>query len=489
MAKRRVKMKGYGYFGIISLIMILVMVIAIPTASALSASDVKFDKIPLSSGETTDMYITITNYGPETNDISIQLVHQGNESSYPLSGGSSQNIGILEGSAGIESLPTGKSKEVKFSIFSASTAEEGLYNLDVIAKYKGSETIGDETNGTNNTIGTNGTIVQEMLTTVSIQVIKKPSNVIIERVSDTVMAPGSIKEIDLKVKNVGKKGEKNVALVINSAEDKTVSLPPFSVVDSGSRFALGDINPGESADVTFKLSTGQDTYGGDYIIPIYISSESGGDSTEYISVRVVPKAELTVVGVSADPPEIQPGKPTKLMVSIRNYGKNDAKSVRADIEDNLYIERTQTAYLGYIKSEDYSTAVFELNIKKDAPETFPIKIKIIYQDGVEMYQVTESYTIITSGGSGLTNAKNMISGDIISLLVLLAAIPVSILIISAGFRKKRMNIVNDGLEMYAPKAESVIGQNIGQNIGQTQPGISQDQDWFSQMMGDKKSKS
>ena len=283
--------------------------------------------------------------------------------------------------------------------------------------------------------------------------------------------------------------EKNVALVINSDDGQTVSLPHFTVVDSGSRFALGDINPGGSADVTFKLSAGQNKDGGDYIIPIYISSENGGDSTEYISVRVVPKAELTVVGVSADPPEIQPGKPTKLMVSIRNYGKNDAKSVRVDIEDNLYIDKTPTAYLGYIKAEDYSTAVFELNIKKDAPESFPIKIKIVYQDGIEMYQVTEGYTIITSGVSGLTNAKNMITGDLISLLVLLVAIPVSILIISAGYRKRRMNIVSDGLEMYAPKVETIIGQNAGQNYGQTQAGISQDQDWFSQMMGDKKSKS
>ncbi len=482
-------MKGCVYIGTITLIMVLFMVVAIPAAFALSTSDVTFDKIPLSPGETTDMYITITNYGPETNDISIQLVHQGNESPYPLSGGSSENIGILEGSAGIERLPTGKSKEVKFSIFSASTAEEGLYNLDVIARYKGLETISDGTNGTNDTTGTNGTIVQEMLTTISIQVVKKPSNVIIEKVSDTVMAPGSAKEIDLTVTNVGKKIEKNVALVINSDDGQTVSLPHFTVVDSGSRFALGDINPGGSADVTFKLSAGQNKDGGDYIIPIYISSENGGDSTEYISVRVVPKAELTVVGVSADPPEIQPGKPTKLMVSIRNYGKNDAKSVRVDIEDNLYIDKTPTAYLGYIKAEDYSTAVFELNIKKDAPESFPIKIKIVYQDGIEMYQVTEGYTIITSGVSGLTNAKNMITGDLISLLILLVAIPVSILIISAGYRKRRMNIVSDGLEMYAPKVETIIGQNAGQNYGQTQAGISQDQDWFSQMMGDKKSKS
>lgn len=452
--------------------LLIIFILAIPVTTALSTDDLEFDKMPLSPGETTDMYITITNYGSEKKDISVILVHQGNATSHLASSSSAEAIGILDGSAGIRNLPTGKSEKVKFTIFTSSVAEEGIYNLDVIARYKDADALGD---------GANASFIQETLTTVSIQVVKALPNVIIESVSDTVMSPGSDKSINLKVRNIGSETAKNVILEIMPTQGGAESPLVFTVVDSTSRFVLGDMGSNSSTTVGLKLSTDVDAGSGTYKLPVSIYTQNSDIATQYISLTVIPKAELTVLGVSTSPETVQPGKRGMLIVSIKNLGKSTAEQVRVELGDNEYLDRTSVVYMGSVKSEEEGSAIFDLTVREGAAESFPITIRITYQDGFGENSVVEDYTIVT-GDSVISGTRRFSTFDYIPILILLLTIPISIIIILAGWRKKRGYVIDDygKLDIDVPKADATERKS--------QIHTSKDQDWFSKMMDDKKPK-
>ena len=411
------------------IIMLLVVLVFVPTASALSAGEVEFDKDPLLPGDTTSLWIEITNKGSEIRDVHLQLQYHSEEmlSGSPALG----NIGIIDGSVDIRQMDQGDRQKVHFKIYVDDDADAGLYDLELVTRYK---TEGTGFGGFYNTTiieGDGGGLIgggYQTVTLVSVKVTKL-DNYLSVTTSDNVFAPGSDGKVTLTLKNVGKGIAKGVIVEVNpipadrpnggggsslipeefssmlgdlgsmtsllgsgGGSEQVSNVPIFTVVGSGTRFYMGDIGESESQSTTFTLAVDQSAERGNYNLPITITYDnSKSQTTEYIGVRVLSKANLVVPETKSDPRNVNPGESATYIVSIENIGKNDAKSVRVDIE-NEYLSGRMTDYVGTIEAGDEGTGIFDLDISSDLPsgmDTLPITIEITYQDDLGTHTFIE----------------------------------------------------------------------------------------------------
>lgn len=412
------------------LVLVLLMVMAaIPTASALSVGEVQFDKMPLAPGESTDIWVEITNYGEDKSDIVILLDYH----TVGLTGDSpaAEVIGILDGSSGIRELKKGKSNTLNYKIFVSPTAEEGIYNLDLISRY---QTEAPQVLGNNTFIGSTDTI-----STVSVRVEDKKPHIMVST-SNTIFAPGSTGVVTLSLKNMGDALAEDTILEINpipreegdtgdsdlmgmltemvgfsmpsfsagGSGEEIKEIPPFTVADTGTRFYIGDLKPRQSVDLKIKMAADPEITKGNYNIPITIRTKDSSTS-EYVGVRVLSKADLIVPQTKTEPKELTPGVTAIYMVTVENIGQNDAKSTSVSI-DSEYLSGRMLDYIGRIEAEDESTAMFEVGVVEDIPSSvsvLPVVINITYQDDTGEHLSIEKGEIQMKGSDeGSDNSNN-----------------------------------------------------------------------------------
>ena len=322
-------------------------------------------------------------------------------------------------------------EKIHFKIYVDDNADSGLYDLELVTRYK--------TEGTGFGGFYNTTVIEgdgsgllgggyQTITLISVKVTRL-SNYLSVTTSDNVFAPGSDGKVTLKLKNVGKGIAKGVIVEVNpipedrpngggsslipeefssmlgdlgsmtsllggggGASDQVSNVPIFTVVGSGTRFYMGDIGKSESQSTTFTLAVDQSAERGNYNLPITITYDnSKSQTTELIGVRVLSKANLVVPETKSDPRNVNPGESATYIVSIENIGKNDAKSVRVDI-GNEYIKGRMTDYVGTIEAGDEGTGIFDLDISGDLPsgiDSLPITISITYQDDLGTHTFIE----------------------------------------------------------------------------------------------------
>ncbi|MDY6959797.1 MAG: hypothetical protein SVK08_11655, partial [Halobacteriota archaeon] len=346
--------------------MLLTLIAVVPTASALSVGEVEFDKMPLAPGESTDVWVKITNYGEDKSDIVILLDYH----TVGLTGESpaSEAIGILDGSAGIKELKKGESNDLHYKIFVAPGAKDGIYNLDLVSRY---QTEAPQILGNNTYLSSSDTI-----TTISIRVEEEKPYIMVST-SNTIFAPGSTGVITLSLKNMGDGLAEDTILEINpipreegdtgdsdlmgmltemvgfsmpsfstgGGGEEAKEIPPFTVADSGTRFYIGDLKRRQSVDLSIKMAADPEIAKGNYNIPITIRTKDGSSTSEYVGVRVLSKADLIVPQTKTEPKELSPGVTAIYMVTVENIGQNDAKSTSVTIE-NEYLSGRMIDYIG-----------------------------------------------------------------------------------------------------------------------------------------------
>jgi hypothetical protein len=437
---------------VIAVLVLLVMSMIPTPVLSLSCGEVEFRNMPLTPGEETYLWITVTNYGEEKRDILVRLEHV-IELGIGRGQGSFNAIGILDGSAGIRKLASGEQDRVRFKIFAASDADEGIYNLDVEATYTDSGSFRNRSSS-------------ETLTRISIQVEEKPPEIVVSSAGSDAIAPGSVEEITLTLLNAGKGTAKDVVLEVNpvvppeggsssgiSIPEEITSLlgisipsfggagekaPPLSIVGSGSRFSIGDLRPNEKANVSFNLVSDPEIKRGVYNLPITISYRGAHSSSlEYVGIRVLSKAELTVPEIRTDPRTVTPGELANLFVKVENIGNNNAKSARVEIMENEYIEGL-SKYIGTIGADDDATAIFRLVVKKGAPEELPILVNITYKDDLGEGSIIESGEIKVEPTAGDSHSQNdNTSGPSVPIPSIAALALLALIVIALIFYRRR----------------------------------------------------
>lgn len=453
------------------ILVLFILLLAMPTVSALSASEVEFENMPLAPGDATDLWIYVRNDGSEELKDVVLTLDQSAETQTTL--------GILDGSVGLGDLDPRRGKKARFTIYAAPDAEDGIYNFDIRAKY--STFSGSGTVYGNGTTVSQTTLVSQTttLTTISVQVLGDPPYVVISKTSDNIIAPGTSKDITVTVRNVGTDSAKDVFIEVNpipdTEETQTISgpqsfsdisdifggvsgtvpgmssiissdddnPPPFVVKGSGTRFFVGDLGPGISREITFWIFADSGAMKGVYNLPITIHRRNGRSTSEYIGVIVTSKAELNVPDIRTDPKDVLIGDPAILMVTIENVGKNDAKSARVLLMENQYISGTVSNYVGTISPDEDDTALFEIQVLDGAPEVLPVTFQVTYQDETGVYSFVERGDINVKENSeevtGPTSGFLTIRLNTILIVLILIVIAISIWNLVYFRRSRRSN--------------------------------------------------
>ena len=432
------------------LVLVLLMALIVPSASALSSGKVNIEKMPLEPGDTVDIWIEVRNDGMDTLQNVVLTLQQ--------SGEARGSIGILDGSAGLGNLDPRERVKARFTVYAAPDATDGIYNFEI--NYKYAITSGNDTD------------VMGPLTTFTLQIVGEPPYLIISETSDNIISPGTTKHITVTIRNVGDDPAKDIFLEINPIPDtegdgssETPDMsdlsgllgssipttipgmpslmgggeenpPPFVVTGSGNRFFVGDLSPGISRDITFKLTADSGAKQGAYNLPITIHRRNGQSTSEYIGIMVTSRAELNVPDIRTDPKDMKATESGILMVTVENVGKNDARSVRVDLSDNEYIKGTISDYVGTVSPDEDDTALFEITVLEGSPEVIPVTFKVSYQDETGEYSFIEKgfVTVDKSLTEETTSENGYLAIPVVGVIL---AVLISVMVIY--YRSKQNN--------------------------------------------------
>lgn len=226
-------------------------------------------------------------------------------------------------------------------------------------------------------------------------VVGRPELVIAGISSDPArIYPDDEFNLSVRVENIG----------TGKAEDVELRLSFPEEFKGGKTGFLGTIKRDSSTQTTFNLKTIKSASPGPYTFTLLITykDEQGAersvkeDFEVYISERG--EVDIEIAGITTSPSKLYPGQIFSLSVQLENIGKQDAKSVRAEIEPRREFVGERISFLGSLKEDDLSTAIFEMEVSKDAsPGSYELRMKVIYTDEQGIEHVEEkTFSLLVS---------------------------------------------------------------------------------------------
>ncbi|VVB85368.1 Uncharacterised protein [uncultured archaeon] len=181
----------------------------------------------------------------------------------------------------------------------------------------------------------------------SVQVIANSSQV----------EPGQPFKMTVSLENVGDNEIKWLKLTLNPRDKELVPL------SSDSERIFKDLSQGTNRDAEFWFSMEKDAVIKNYPVDLVLDymDERGIEynETKLVGIVAAGRANLDIAKKTTEPARIKENEPFTLTVKIENTGTGDAKGVTARLESGL--EGDTLAYLGEIKKDDYSNAIFTLD--------------------------------------------------------------------------------------------------------------------------------
>lgn len=157
---------------------------------------------------------------------------------------------------------------------------------------------------------------------------------------------------------------------------------------SGERIAfLGTLERKNESTATYSLEVSTEAQGKTYDFALQISYLDESNAKKiiekkfevYVSERG--KIDIEIAGVTTSPTKLYPGKDFTLSVQVENVGEQDAKAVKVQLAAVKEFAGERTSFLGSLKQDDTSTAIFDLTTAKDAePRSYDIEMQISYLD-------------------------------------------------------------------------------------------------------------
>jgi hypothetical protein len=187
---------------------------------------------------------------------------------------------------------------------------------------------------------------------------------------------------------------------------------------------LGTIKKDGSSTAVFNLKTLKTAAPGAYTYTLLISykDEKGFKQSVkktfevYVSERG--EVDIEIAGITTSPSKLHPGESFSLSLQLENIGKQDAKSVRAEIQPEKEFIGERISFLGSLKEDDISTAIFDMEVSDDAkPGSYELKVKVIYTDerGIE-HTEEKSFSLLVSK-KPRNNARDAAVGALAVLLL------------------------------------------------------------------------
>ncbi len=224
-------------------------------------------------------------------------------------------------------------------------------------------------------------------------------------VNNSQVEPGEIFNIAVFFENVGDNEVKWLKLALNPRDKALVPLY------SDSERVFKDIPAGTGRDAEFGFSLEKDASVKNYPIDLVMNymDERGVNfnETKLVGIVAAGRANLDIAKKITDPARLKDKQPFSLTLKIENTGTGDAKGVTARLDSKL--EGDTLAYLGEIKKDDYSNAIFSLDADGSGKKTGILRIT--YEDDFGQHEIQKELTLIVNNGDS-TNPLPAIIGII-----------------------------------------------------------------------------
>lgn len=213
--------------------------------------------------------------------------------------------------------------------------------------------------------------------------------------NNSAVEPGEVFKIAVSFENVGDNSIKWLKLKLDPAD---ITLIPLS---SDTERIFKDIPQGgkQNAEVWFSLEKNAPVKNYPVDIVLNYMDERGVQYNETRLAGIVAsgRASLDIAKKTTDPVRIIENTPFTLTVKIENTGTGDAKGVTARFVSGL--EGDTLAYLGEIKKDDYSNAIFTFNGAGSGTKTGVINIS--YVDDFGKHETQKELNLIVNPGSSV----------------------------------------------------------------------------------------
>ncbi len=212
--------------------------------------------------------------------------------------------------------------------------------------------------------------------------------------NDSQVEPGQVFNISVSFENVGDNEIKWLKLTLNPGDKALVPL------SSDSERVFKDIPAGSERKSDFGFSLEKEAAIKNYPIDLVLNymDERGSayNETKLVGIVASGRANLDIAKKTTDPARLKENEPFSLTLKIENTGTGDAKGVTARLESQL--EGDTIAYLGEIKKDDYSNAIFSLDAQGSGKKTGILRIT--YEDDFGPHEIKKELILIVNNGDG-----------------------------------------------------------------------------------------
>ncbi len=247
---------------------------------------------------------------------------------------------LKESTQTITSLNSGGVRIIEYDMFVDTSAVSTVYQLPVKIKYSGSNDI------TKN---------------INIRVKGRPNLNLIE-VSDFSISRGDMKNMNVKITNLGTGKAKRVIATLESSNEN------IKTILSGGNVYVGDINPGETKEAVFQIYVDSDTGFGVYssVLKLVYEDESGNTLNKSFSLGILVGGEpdIRIIKVGTDPSK------NELSVEIVNQGNAEARGIKGElIKDSAIMD---VDYISKINPD--KSAILKYDIPKTKDNSITLRL-------------------------------------------------------------------------------------------------------------------
>lgn len=202
--------------------------------------------------------------------------------------------------------------------------------------------------------------------------------------------PGEVFKIHISFENIGDNEIKWLKLSLNP---KDKALIPLS---SDSELIFKDIIQGSKTNSEVSFSLEKDAPVKNYPIDLVLNylDERGIEynETKLVGIAAAGRANMDIAKKMTEPAMITGDQPFTLNLKIENTGTGDAKGVIARLESQF--EGDTLAYLGEIKKDDYSNAIFTLDADGSGKKTGNLSIS--YEDDFGKHEIQKEIILVVN---------------------------------------------------------------------------------------------
>ncbi len=378
-----------------NLILIIISALAVAHVASAQSNSLVTETASVYPGETTYVYFVVNNtgYGQFLNDVWVRIE--------PKDNASASAVTILNNVYSIGTIQDWNSQRTaRFKIHVNPDAAEGDYFFNVYIYYRGQLL--------------SGSAPTPLVTTeLKDQILTIKGDPVIVLLNSTLgtVAPMSVNNETLRFKNTGTGTVQNAVAQIDLTGGELKSS--FSILGGGTQFSLGNLKPGDEADITFDLAIDISAAPGVYNIPITITSSNNYSSNNF--------AGLVVAGTTDFEMSYQETLGS-FSINVANVGVNPASAVTVSLpnQKNFTVIGSSSSVLGSLNPGDYTSAIFQI-ARNPVAEGNNLNVVIQYTDTSGIRHAIEKNLVVQLSPTGTqTGRGNTLYTTWLPVLVVIA---------------------------------------------------------------------